>query len=88
MTQKHLPKECELHVSTNDVKGAITHASSKLYDWLDLVLADADESDDEESDFIQFARDVQTALARHPLELSYDSENAQCDANENGSPFE
>lgn len=88
MTQKHLPKEFELHVSTNDVRGAITDASSQLYDWLDLVLVDADESDDDESDFIQFARDVQTALARHPLELSYDGENARRDENENGLIFE
>ena len=88
MTQKHLPKEFELHISTNDVRGAITDASSQLYDWLDLILADADEGDDDESDFTQFARDVQTALGRHPLELSYDGENVRCDDNENASSFE
>ncbi len=88
MTQKHLPKEFELHVSTNDVRGAITDASSKLYDWLDLVLADADEGEDDESDFIQFARDVQTSLGRHPLELSYEGENVRSDDNDSASSFE
>jgi len=87
MTEKHLPKEYELHVSTNDARDAIAQASSQLYDWLDLLLLAADEADDEESDFIQFARDIQGALGRHPVELSYGSEREWGDDGENASAF-
>ena len=83
MDQKHLPKEYELNVSTNDVKAAVAKAASQLYDWLDLLLLVADDAEDEDSDFIQFARDLQSALGRHPVELSYGNESEWDDGNEN-----
>jgi hypothetical protein len=87
MTNK-IPKEYELNISTNDVKSAVAKAASHLYDWLDFVLLDAEEAEDEESDFIVFARDIQTALGRHPLELSYGSEAEPESENEDASAFE
>lgn len=83
MDQKHLPKEYELNVSTNDVRDAVAQAASQLYDWLDLLLLVADDAEDEDSDFIQFARDLQSALGRHPVELSYGNVSEWDDGNEN-----
>jgi hypothetical protein len=87
MDQKHLPKEYELNVSTSDVRDAVAQAASQLYDWLDLLLLVADDAEDEDSDFIQFARDLQSALGRHPAELSYGDSDGR-DENENGLIFE
>lgn len=87
MTQKHLPKEFELHVSTNDLRKAVADAGSVLYEWLDSTSANADD-EDEESDFELFARDVLNALGRHPAELSYEDDSDGRDENENGLIFE
>ena len=66
------PKEYVVSVSTNNVREAIAHLGSALYDLLEQSLMTADE--DDESDFDQFARETFNVLARHPHQLSYYAE--------------
>ena len=72
MTSLSNPKEYTVSVSTNNIREAIAHLGSSLYDLLEQHLMTTEE--DDESDFDDFARETFNVLARHPKQLSYDAE--------------
>jgi hypothetical protein len=63
-------KEYNVSVQTNDIREAIARTESALYDLLEQALMTAD--DEDESDFVEFARETLNVLARHPDQLSCD----------------
>ena len=63
-------KEYTVSVRTNDIHEAIARTGSALYDLLEQALMTAD--DEDESDFVEFARETLNVLARHPEQLSGD----------------
>jgi len=63
-------KEYNVSVQTNDIREAIARTESALYDLLEQALMTAD--DEDESDFVEFARETFNVLARHPEQLSGD----------------
>jgi hypothetical protein len=63
-------KEYAVSVRTNEIREAIARTGSALYDLLEQALMTAD--DEDESDFVQFARETFNVLARHPEQLSGD----------------
>jgi hypothetical protein len=72
MTSLSNPKEYVVSVSTNNIREAIAHLGSALYDLLEQNLMTTE--DDDESDFDQFARETWNVLARHPHQLACDVE--------------
>src|SRR5713101_5557706 len=70
MTSLSAPKEYVVSVATN-IREAISHVGSALYDLLEQALMTADEED--ESDFDRFARETLNVLARYPEQLSDDA---------------
>ncbi len=70
MTSLSAPKEYVVSVATNNIREAIAHLGSALYDLLEQKLMTTD--DDDESDFDQFVRETFNVLARHPHQLSGD----------------
>jgi hypothetical protein len=64
-------KEFTLSVQTNDIRKAVARTGSALYDFLEQALMAADEED--ESDFLQFARETRNVLAIHAEQLSEDA---------------
>ena len=64
-------KEFTLSVQTNDIRKAVARTGSALYDFLEQALMVADEED--ESDFLQFARETRNVLAIHAEQLSEDA---------------
>lgn len=60
-------KEYTISVRTNDIHKAIARTGSALYDLLEQALMTAD--DEDESDFVQFARETFNVLGRHPDQL-------------------
>jgi len=66
------PKEYVVSVATNNIREAIAHLGSTLYDLLEQHLMTTE--DDDESDFDEFARETLNVLARHPHQLSFDAE--------------
>jgi len=65
-------KEYNVSVSTNGIHQAIARTGSALYDLLEQALMTADEED--ESEFVQFARETLNVLAIHAKQLSDDAE--------------
>src|ERR1700674_2834867 len=70
MTSLSTPKEYNVSVGTNDIREAIAKTGSAFYDFLEQALMTAD--DEDESDFVEFARETLNVLARHPEQLSGD----------------
>jgi hypothetical protein len=62
------PGEYNVSVRTNDIHEAIATTGSALYDLLEQALMTAD--DEDESEFVQFARETLNVLGRYPEQLS------------------
>jgi hypothetical protein len=65
-------KEYAVSVRTNDIHEAVARTGSALYDLLEQALMTAD--DEDESDFVQFAREAFNVLGIHAEQLSDDAE--------------
>jgi len=65
-------KEYNVSVHTNDIHQAIARTGSALYDLLEQALMTSD--DEDESDFLQFARETLNVLAIHAEQLSDDAQ--------------
>lgn len=65
-------KEYTVSVRTNDIHEAIARTGSALYDLLEQALMTAD--DEDESDFVRFAREAFNVLGIHAEQLSDDAE--------------
>jgi len=60
-------KEYSVSGQTNDIRKAIAKTGSAFYDLLEQALMTAD--DEDESDFVEFARETLNVLARYPEQL-------------------
>jgi hypothetical protein len=65
-------KEYSVSVRTNDIRDAIAKTGSALYDLLEQALMTTD--DEDESYFVQFARETFNVLGIHAEQLSDDPE--------------
>lgn len=65
-------REYTVSVRTNDIHEAVARTGSALYDLLEQALMTAD--DEDESDFVQFARETFNVLGIHTEQLSDDPE--------------
>jgi len=68
MTSLSTPKEYVVSVATNNIREAVAQLGGALYDLLEQELMTAD--DEDESNFVEFARETLNVLARHPEQLS------------------
>jgi hypothetical protein len=65
-------KEYTVSIRTNAIHEAIARTGSALYDLLEQALMTAD--DEDESDFVRFARETLSVLAIHAEQLSDDAQ--------------
>ena len=83
MTSVSTPKEYVVSVATNDIREAVAQLGSALYDLLEQALMTAD--DEEESEFDRFARETLNVLARHPEQISDESQWDESDRDESST---